>query len=461
VAKYDASKAYLYNMNPRGLEWVAKFPSVLDKLFERGSLSMGMSKFVVVPADPSVPIPSAGKVGMVKEAAESARLDPKHHLADCSIWIPRHLMVQLLVESCQEQEEQRLRQQQAAAANDDNDVGPIHTFFGKNFASVEPHPLVETMSRGGCRPLVVKCTDGSTYEADLVVGADGIDSGVRNCLANTKSNADSSWSLLDGSSSDVKNTWLQSRAKHFRVQRFRSPSAGIKIKCLQIVPNFNLPNVSSTDLLATDSETIYTIRSKNTGQGRLSMGMLPVKDPNLVRPANACVRHDHPIWSITTGPAMKEYFEQSFPRIHWQDLIVGGTADPNGGGDQSGDAEWERFAKAKGTTFPWPQYSPGSAIWLSPKKNGKDDGEQQQQEAGVVLVGDAVSASMDFTSSVPLWFRKRKMFFFSHKFLRLITVPCVSSRYWARYKFRSTRCRGIGPSIKRSRYYTQRQHGRK
>ena len=396
MAKYDASKAYLYNVNPRGLEWCAKFPNtVLDKLFERGSLSTGMSKFIAVPADPSVPIPSDGKVGIGRtdEAAESAKLDPKHNLDDCSIWIPRHLMVELLVEACNEQEEQRLQQQAAAAAAS---VGPIHTFFGKHFATVEPHPLVETLSSSAssdgasCRPLMVKCTDGSTYEADLVVGADGIDSGVRNCLANTKSNADSSWSLLSGSRDEPKkSTWLQSRAKSFRVQRFRSPSAGIKIKCLQIVPNFQLSNMTSSDLIETDSETIYTIRSKNKGQGRLSLGMLPVKDPNLVRPANACVRHDHPIWSITTGPAMKTYIEQSFPRINWKDLIVGGADPPNG--DQ-GDAEWERFAKAKGTTFPWPQYSPGSAIWW-PRQHAKRNNEDSelQREAGVVLVGDAVS----------------------------------------------------------------------
>lgn len=451
MAKYDASKAYLYNMNPRGLEWAAKFPSVLDKLFERGSLSTGMSKFIQVPADPLVPIPSDGKVGIgrVDEAREAAKLDPKNNLAECSIWIPRHSMVGLLVEACQEQEEQRLLK------NDETlqDVRPIHLFFGKNFASVEPHQLAETWP-AGCRPLVVKCTDGTTFEADLVVGADGIDSGVRNCLANTKSNPDSSWSLLTSSSDDKKNTWLQSRAKDFRVKRFRSPSAGIKIKCLQIVPNFKLPNVTGAPLIETNSETIYTIRSKNTGQGRLSMGMLPVKDPNLVRPANACVRYNHPIWSITTGPAMKEYFELSFPRINWKDLIVGGT-DPN---DQ-GNTEWERFAKAKGTTFPWPQYSPGSAIWSSPSSpkkraknndNGSEQQQQQQREAGVVLVGDAVSA-IDY-----LYGSKHKFFFFS-QFIGSISVSCISSRHWARYKFWSARCRCLGPCIKRRSYNTQRQ----
>jgi hypothetical protein len=212
---------------------------------------------------------------------------------------------------------------------------------------------------------------------------------VRNCLANTKSNHDlATYSSLLGRH-EQKHTWLQSRAKDFRVRRFRSPSAGIKIKCLQIVPNFKLPNITGS-VIETNSETVYAIRAQNTGQGRLSLGMLPVKDPNLVRPANACIRHNHPIWSRTTGPAMKEYFEQSFPRIQWNDLIVGGT-DPK---DQ-GNTEWERFAKANGTTFPWPQYSPGSALWSSslPKNTGKnDDSEQQQQrEAGVVLVGDAVS----------------------------------------------------------------------
>lgn len=40
------------------------------------------------------------------------------------------------------------------------------------------------------------------------------------------------------------------------------------------------------------------------------------------------------------------------------------------------DKEWERFSKAKGITYPEPQYSPGSAV-LSPT------------DESVVLVGDA------------------------------------------------------------------------
>ena len=363
VAKYDASKAYLYNINPRGLEWVQKFPSILDKLFVRGSLTTGFGNFVRVPADPYEPIPAGGAMGIgrVDEADESQKQNPKENLQACSVWIPRHLMVQLLSESCKEQEERRQKD-----AKLQNSVGYIKKLLGKDFESVEPQ-------HRGVHPLLVRCKDGSTFEADLVVGADGIDSGVRNCLANTND---------DGSTknNNNKDTWLQSRAKEFRVKRYLSPSAGIKIKCLQIVPNFKLQNVTSS--IETNSETIYAIRSKNTGQGRLSLGMLPVKDPNLVRPANACVRHDHPLWSMTTGPEIKAYFEESFPRIKWRELIVGGS-DPQ---DQ-GDTEWERFAKAKGTIFPSPQYSPGSAIWLP-----ADDKEENQPVAGVVLVGDACHA---------------------------------------------------------------------
>ena len=59
---------------------------------------------------------------------------------------------------------------------------------------------------------------------------------------------------------------------------------------------------------------------------------------------------------------------KSFPRIVWDSII-------------DNDQEWERFAQASGTTYPEPQYSPGSVV-VSP----------QNDNVGVVLVGDACHA---------------------------------------------------------------------
>jgi kynurenine 3-monooxygenase len=98
-------------------------------------------------------------------------------------------------------------------------------------------------------------------------------------------------------------------------------------------------------------------------RNRLSLGLLPMKDANMVRPANTNTPYDHEIWSLQTGSQAKVWFTQAFPRIPWGSLVD--------------DAEWERFVQAKGITFPHCQYSPGSAV-------AAPDGF-----TGVVLVGDA------------------------------------------------------------------------
>jgi kynurenine 3-monooxygenase len=141
---------------------------------------------------------------------------------------------------------------------------------------------------------------------------------------------------------------------------------------LQFPPNFTLPNVNGT-LTTTTSETLVSIRSVNTGTQRMSLGMLPVKDPNMIRPANVICRHDHDIWKITTGADAKAFMTQAFPRLNWNVLVD--------------DAEWERFATAKGTTFPYCQRSNGGlAVHSESSKSSNNN------DCGVVLVGDAAHA---------------------------------------------------------------------
>jgi len=162
------------------------------------------------------------------------------------------------------------------------------------------------------------------------------------------------------------SSWLQSRAKSFRVRKFRSPATGIKMKSLQFPPNFTLTN-STGEKISTDSQTMYVFRGTLGGtRTQVSLGFLPVKDPNMIRPGNTNTRPDHQIWNLKDGAAAKEFFSRNFPRVKWDDIVD--------------DVEWDRYAKAKGTSFPFCQYSPGSAV-SSPSGN-----------AGVALVGDACHA---------------------------------------------------------------------
>jgi kynurenine 3-monooxygenase len=138
------------------------------------------------------------------------------------------------------------------------------------------------------------------------------------------------------------------------------------MKVLQMPPGFGIPDADGS-LKATENEYTYAIRSTFKGFNNcVSIGLLPVKDPSMIRPANVITRPNHELWKLTNGPAAKEWFTKAFPRFHWDDYVS--------------DEEWDRFAKAKGTSFPFCQYSPGLQV-TAPGQN-----------SGVVLVGDSAHA---------------------------------------------------------------------
>jgi 2-polyprenyl-6-methoxyphenol hydroxylase-like FAD-dependent oxidoreductase len=194
VKNYDPTRSYLYNVNPRGLGWFAEQAapaSAMVKLAASGSAPAdGVSAFVVVPADPTILIPPPKPVSISGQIKLSNRTQ--------TYWIPRHLMVQLLLECCQEQN---------ALAENPTAMGSIAVHAGKQVDLVSP---VDGDS------LVVHCRDGSTYTGSLVVAADGIDSAIRSCLAMAEP-------------SRTTQTWLQSQAKRFQIKRYRSPSTGLKL----------------------------------------------------------------------------------------------------------------------------------------------------------------------------------------------------------------------------------------
>lgn len=138
------------------------------------------------------------------------------------------------------------------------------------------------------------------------------------------------------------------------------------MKVIQMPPGFSIPD-SDGSRLPTESERTYAIRGVNKGfRNFLSLGFLPVRDPSMVRPANVITRPNHEVWELEDGRSAKKWFQKTFPRLNWDDYVD--------------DKEWERFAKAKGTSFPYCQYSPGLQV-TSP-----------DQTCGVALVGDAAHA---------------------------------------------------------------------
>jgi len=328
VAMYDPRKAYLYNINPRGLAWFDGHPDALAKLKHSGSAAVGgFGNFVVVPADPSQPIPPP------KAASASGNITT-FSAKRPSYWIRRHATIELLQDCLVEQEMDR---QQLGLS----DIGSVTVVAGQRFAGVSVND-----SDGS---VTVETTDGRHYAANLVVAADGIDSAVRLYLASCR-----------------EQSWLASRRRSFGVKRYRSPSTGLRIKSLQFPSNFTVHD-SDGSMLKTESETLYSIKSIHTGpRNFISMGLLPTKEQHGIRPTNIITRPNHQVWKLQNASQVKAWFQAAFPRMDFDSLVD--------------DTEWERFAAASGTKFPYCQHSKGVAV-------SSPDGQ-----AGVALVGDSAHA---------------------------------------------------------------------
>jgi 2-polyprenyl-6-methoxyphenol hydroxylase-like FAD-dependent oxidoreductase len=351
---YDPTRAYQYNVNRRGLSWIDQYECVQTKLEARGSAPSatggGFGNIVYIPSDPGKPIPSKPQVAQVA-GSKGSPAQPRVR----SYWIPRHQMVEMLEECCRAQEEARIAAVQSfsfAQSTKSEVLGSISILRGKNVIDLK-------VADQTTHELKVVCADGAEYMAALVVAADGMDSAIRGCLATSPPPSPS------GASTDAA-PWLHAHAPKFRIRRYRSPSTGLRMKSLQFPPDFVLTNTTG-ERIPTNSETMYVFRGVNTGpRDYVSLGLLPVKDPTLIRPANINTRPNHILWYMTEGSQVKEFFQRNYPRVNWDELV--------------NDAEWDRFAKAAGTTYPFCQYSPGSAV-VSPRGN-----------TGVVLVGDACHA---------------------------------------------------------------------
>jgi kynurenine 3-monooxygenase len=106
------------------------------------------------------------------------------------------------------------------------------------------------------------------------------------------------------------------------------------------------------------------VKSAKTGPlDTLSFPSLPTKETSQVRYIQCITRPNHIVWTLKTGPEVKNLFTENFPRIDFDSMV-------------SND-EWDRFAKARSKAFPPCQYCP--ALQAS-AENG---------ESGVVLLGDA------------------------------------------------------------------------
>lgn len=177
------------------------------------------------------------------------------------------------------------------------------------------------------------------FEPNLLIGCDGIQSIVRATF----------------------NTWDSSG--RFEMQQFPSPSSGLRYKVLNLPPNFPLDAEGKEHAVSTMS---YAIRGAfRERQRSLSLGLLPLKDPDAPRTANLVRYPDHQLWQLKTREEVLDFFEHAFPQLPLHQIVSPEEAD--------------RFAKSSGGSFPTPQFCSGLHYLLS----------SSQDATGVVLLGDA------------------------------------------------------------------------
>ncbi len=121
------------------------------------------------------------------------------------------------------------------------------------------------------------------------------------------------------------------------------------------------------------SNMAYAIRGalRNRNQS-VSLGLLPLKDPNAFRTANIITRPDNEIWELKDSEAVYNFFEKAFPHLPIRQIVSPEEAD--------------QFANSVGGYFPTPQYCSG-LYWLL--KQAQASGSDYSA-TGVVLLGDAI-----------------------------------------------------------------------
>ncbi|MCF4967038.1 FAD-dependent oxidoreductase [Nostoc sp. CMAA1605] len=300
---YEPDKSFSYQIDGRG----QKFTDLLELTTKLAELSVPNTDFYLT---------------IIQK--DGTRKTSKLPIADSqrktAYWLPRASFVQLLYQEIQQRWS-------------DN----IQVIF--NTECVEIKQNLERLE------VVTQSSTGEkqTFMPTLIVGCDGLNSIVRQTLNEMTGQSDL-----------------------FEMQKFSSPSAGLKYKVLTLPPQFPL---SESEGDVSQSTMAYAIRSAFKERKKaISLGLLPLKNQDQPRTANIITYGDHHIWQLKTKEEVEDFFKRAFPQLPIEKIML--------------PEEIARFTSSEGGKFPMPQYCSGLyKIWGKPEIN---------QGTAVILLGDAV-----------------------------------------------------------------------
>ncbi|MFM6105400.1 MAG: FAD-dependent oxidoreductase [Sphaerospermopsis kisseleviana] len=303
---YEPDKSFSYQIDGRGQK-LTDFLGITDKLAD---LSVPNTEFYLTVIQ---------KDG-IRKTTKLPIADSKRKTA---YWLPRAAFVELLYQEIQQ-----------------NWQDKIQVLFKTECVEIKPHSQnseqLEVITKSQNQEPV-------SFVPNLILGCDGLNSIVRKTLSE-----------------------ISGESNLFEMQKFPSPSAGLKYKVLTLPPQFPL---SETEGDLSQSTMAYAIRSSfKEPKKAISLGLLPFKNPQQPRTANIITYPNHQIWQLSTPVEVEEFFKQAFPQLPVEKIIS--------------SEEIARFTFSEGGKFPVPQYCSGLyQIFGKPEDN---------QGTAVILLGDAV-----------------------------------------------------------------------
>jgi 2-polyprenyl-6-methoxyphenol hydroxylase-like FAD-dependent oxidoreductase len=332
---YDPTKAYPFLIRERGQKLTRLFDDMQQLLESNGIAVEGATEMVSIPADPTTVVDTNPK--------PVTFLVPKGR----NFWIRRHEFIRLLLDTVAKEPNIKVLngvQCQSIQPVDSNRIEICA--LQKDFTEDENTEKTKTI------PI--------TYESSLVIACDGMKSNVRKSLEN-----------------GTFTGWENGNPEGFVLQKWTSPSTGLKFKTIQINADAKVPVGDGTEYeIPFGVQTFHTIRSKYAKDPSkfISLGLLPSKAAP-TRTLNVIRNDNHEIWSIKDGKALREWFADSFPRF-----------DFSSNSSLVEQSEFDRFASEEGLRLPPCQHCPELYVTSPPLPSTSSSGKE---EAAVLLVGDA------------------------------------------------------------------------